>query len=125
MVKLYLSDYLVILSVLMLLGAHGLTNFFVSYHKDVAKDLKIQEKAALMYEANPVMRTFLELGNFQVIFSYVIIPSVFTMFYYFHRKKLVADGNIHALNSMAVMIFMAFMIDFMNDLSIVMGLVLR
>ena len=118
--KLIRADYIFIGALILLIGAHMTTNFLIWHLEDVAEKVGIAKEVVLQYEANPVAKFFLGLQGFKLIFSYVIAPGLLTGLYWFIRRQYAHQGVV--IEAYAVSFFMFAMLDFLNDISIAMGL---
>ena len=120
--KLIFPDIIFLITLFMLIGAHVTTNFMIKHYEQEAEVLGIAKENVLLMEANPLARVILGLDNFKFMFSYAILPALFSGLYWFTRRRYI--DNRPALEAYAVAFFMLMLLDFTNDLSIVLGLFL-
>lgn len=120
--KLVKSDYIIIAALILLIGAHTTTNYIVWHMQEVAEKVQIAESVVLEYEANPIARYFMSLGQFKFIFSYIIAPGTLIGLYYYIRNKYSKDNVV--IESYSIAFLMVCVMDFLNDLSIALGMFL-
>lgn len=118
-IKLIRADYIFIVALVLLISAHIVTNFIINYYQDVAKTVGATQEAVLIMENNPVARYFFTIAGLKNIFSYIIAPGVLSGLYWFLRHKYANQKE--ALEGYAISFFVIFLIDFSNDLSILLG----
>ncbi len=117
--KVLTADWIVIAACVLLVGTHMTTNFLIKYYGDVAKTMGIAEDRVLQMEANPVARWFFGIANLKVIYSYILAPGLLMGLYYYLRKRYYQDQIV--LQSYAVALFSFFFLNFLNDISILLG----
>ena len=117
--KLLGADWIVIAAVILLVGTHATTNFLIKYYEDVAETVGVAEEVVLQMEANPVARWFFGIASFKLIYSYILAPGLLIGLWWFLRKKYYNDEIV--LQSYAVALFAFFFLNFMNDFSILLG----
>ncbi len=118
--KIIAPDLLVVLAVALFLGAHMITVFIIESSKDVARELQIDEKVAEMAEANPIARKMLGIKRMGFILWYLWIPALLFSVYYLIRRQYKNDP--HVVNFYAILMLSVAVIDVLNDISILLGL---
>ena len=118
------SDWIIVISVIMLLGAHGITQFLVGYYTsgDGLKDSGTKIIAAT--EANPLAALILNISSIKYLYSMIIMPGIVFSLYYYFRKKY-KDKDMDVVESFATMFLMIAFLDFMNDLTYLLGVLMR
>jgi len=121
--KLIFPDYLAIFSILLILVAHVSSNFIFSLHTTTAEKQVNIEKVVDTMETNPIARYFFRTQQLRFMFSFVIAPSLLAGMYYFLRKRYFDHPDI--LGAYAVAIFVVALMDASNDVSILLGILMR
>ena len=121
--KLYLADWLVIISLFFMVFNHSATQFLVNKHTTVEQTQKQADNLIKYVEANPVGALVLQIDKFRYIYSFVILPGMMIGFYYYIRKKYIEKQEV--LMMWAIMIFTTFALNFLNDFSSLMGFLFR
>ena len=122
--KLIKSDWIVIIGFLFFFSAHMTTNFLIKYYEDVAVTMGESKEVVQIMELNPIAKELFLFNNMRQIFQFVIMPVFFFGSYYYWRKKFL-DKNIELLETIAMMVFMSGLINAMNDLSILIGILAK
>lgn len=117
--KLIPADYIFICGLLLMIVAHTTTNFLIAYYGDVAQEVKVAEEVALMYEANPVARWAFGIAGIKEMFGYIIAPSIIIGLWVMLRRQYQDDRMV--LEAYAIAIFCFFLLDALNDVSILLG----
>ncbi len=128
MVKLLWQDYLVLLGVVLLMGAHVSTNFLLAYYRDAATTAEASLAVVQAMEANPLMAYMFLLTNFSTILTYVVVPAWVIGAYVFARRFIMRVDTKQARDSLgfiAIMIFLMFAADFLNDFGFVLGILAK
>ena len=122
--KLIRADYLIILAILLFFSCHAITNYLIWHMNGVAAQIGAAEDVVMQFEANPLARVFLAVENWSLIYSVVVMPGVIAGLYYAARRHLLAKGDELTLTSIAVMILAMSFSNFLNDFSIILGVLL-
>ena len=117
--KMLLPDWIVVFSVILLLTAHLTTNYIITLRMDLAKTLKVSEKAVKLAEANPIAKMFINVEGISYIFTYAIMPALIFSMYYYIRKRFSYDMVIVELYS--IFFFVVAFLDAMNDLAVLLA----
>ena len=120
--KLLTADWIVIAAIVMLMGAHFATNFLLFYYSEAAKTMEVAQEAVLLMEANPVAKWFFGFEGLKLVYSFIIAPGMVLGLYYYLRKRYYNDQVV--LQSYAVALFGMFSLNFLNDISIVLGVLM-
>ena len=120
--KLVRSDYIMIVALVLLIGAHMTTNYIVWSMETVAQKVQVAESVVLQYEVNPVAQYFFKFQGLKMIFSYVIAPGILAGLYYFIRKKYAKEWV--AVEAYSIAFLVVCLMNFLNDISIAMGMFL-
>ena len=123
MVKMFLADWLVIISLVFMVFNHSATQFLVNKHTTVEQTQKQADNLIKLVEANPVGALVLQIDKFRYVYSFFILPSMMLGFYYYIRKKYLQNQDV--LMMWAIMIFTTFALNFLNDFSALMGFLFR
>ena len=115
------ADYLIIISILLFFSCHTITNYLVWHIGGVAKQIGSAEEVALQFEANPLARIILDIKNFNIVYTLVIMPGIVGGAYYAVRRHLLKKGEVDSVNAFAVTILVMAASNFLNDLSILLG----
>ena len=118
--KLIRADYIMIAAVVLLIGVHMITNFTLSYYKDVARNVGVAESVVMEMETNPIARYFLGIERFKLIYSFILAPGVLVGFYWYMRRKYWEDKI--KIEAFAVAFFMFMLLNILNDASLVIGM---
>ncbi len=121
--KLLFADYLVIISLLFMVFNHSATQFLINKHTIIEQTQEQADNLIKYVEANPVGTLILQLDKFRYIYSFFIVPGMLIGFYYYIRKKYFYNHDV--LNMWAIMIFVTFALNFLNDFSSLMGFLFR
>lgn len=113
------ADYIFIAALLLIIGAHITTNFLIKYYEDAAKIVGIAEEVSLVMEANPIARFFYGIESVKSIYSFILAPGILTSLYYFIRRKY--SKQVVVLEAYAIGFFMFGLLDFLNDFSLLLG----
>jgi len=113
-------DYLMVLSLILFLGCHIITNYLIWNINGVANQIGAMEDIGIQFEANPITKYIFQLGFFKTIYSYVFMPGLLFGTYYLFRKK----NNIDSVIAFAVAICVMAFSNFLNDLSILLGVLM-
>ena len=113
MVKLLVADYLVIVSLLLMIANHSITNFLISTHTTVQETQEQADNLVKLVEANPLGALALQMGKLKYIYSYFFAPGMMLGFYYYIRKKYKENQDV--LTMYGIMIFTWFSLNFLND----------
>ena len=116
------ADYIFIAALVMFIGAHITTNFLIKYYEDAAKTVGIAEEVAITMEANPIAKFIFRFEAFKYIYSYILVPGILTGLYWFIRNKY--NQEIFAIEAYSIAFFMIGFLNFMNDLSLAIGVLL-
>ena len=120
--KLIAADYIFIVALFLLISVHSTTNFLIKYYEDAAQQVGIAEEVVLVMEQNPIARYFFNFVGFKAMYSYVIAPGMFVAIYWFVRRKYFEQEIV--LQAYAVGFFMFIFLNFMNDISLLIGVLL-
>lgn len=120
--KLIAADYIFIVALILLIGAHVATNFLIKYYEDAAQQVGVAEEVVLIMEQNPIARYFFNFSGFKAMYAYIIAPGSLTAMYWFIRRKYYEQEI--ALQAYAVGFFMFMFLNFMNDISLAIGILL-
>ena len=74
--KLYLADWLVIISLFFMIFNHSATQFLVNKHTTVEQTQKQADNLIKLVEANPIGSLVLQLDKFRYVYSFFIFPSM-------------------------------------------------
>ncbi len=123
MVKLFLADWLVLISLVFMVFNHSATQFLINKHTTVEQTQQQADNLIKLVEANPVGALVLQIDKFRYIYSFVIVPGMMIGFYYYIRKKYIEKQDI--LTMWGIMIFTTFALNFLNDFANLMGFLFR
>ena len=123
MVKLMFADWLIIVSLILMVFNHSATQFLINKHTTIEQTQQQADNLIKLVEANPVGALMLQLNKFRYIYSFFIVPGTLIGFYYYIRKKYFYNKDV--LNMWAIMIFTTFALNFLNDFSALMGFLFR
>ena len=121
--KLYLADWLIIISLFFMIFNHSATQFLVNKHTTVEQTQKQADNLIKYVEANPVGALVLQIDKFRYVYSFFIFPSMLLGFYYYIRKRYLQNHDV--LTMWGIMIFVTFALNFLNDFSALMGFLFR
>ena len=119
MYKLIRADYMIVIGLIMILGAHATTNYLINAYQDVAVTVGVVEEVVLLMEVNPIARWFFGMEAFKQIYSYILVPTLLIGFYYVLRRKYAKD--IFVLEAYALAFMCLALLDVTNDISILLG----
>lgn len=117
--KLIKSDYIMFAALILLVATHITTNFLIKYYEEAAQQVGIAEEVVMIMEQNPMARLFFNFVGIKAIYSYIIAPGLLIGLYYFIRRKYFYQAE--ALEAYAVSFFAFMFLNFMNDISIALG----
>lgn len=120
--KLRFSDYLVAGSVIFFFIAHLTTQYIAGVYHDTAQSASQAAQIFKMNEANPIAAFILPLRGLNVIYTYVIMPSLVFSVYWVIRKYNMARYPF-LVDQVAIFMFSVAMIDATNDLAYLAGLI--
>ena len=122
-IKLIGADWLIIITILLMLSNHSITQFLIA--KSTTDEQTQREVNALLtyVEANPLAAWLLRFKKLSFIYSYFFAPSVFIGFYYYLRRKYWYQQDL--IYMVAIMVFSMLLINFVNDVSVLLGFLLR
>lgn len=117
--KFYYYDWLVVLAVILLWGAHGTTNYVIMLLQSSAETVEQAEAVVKAAEAAPVARMALQSKQLAFIFSTILTPAfIFGVYAWFRRReKMIPYASEH----IAWMFLFVAATDFLNDISILLG----
>ena len=121
--KLLFADWLIIVSLVLMVFNHSATQYLVNKHTTVEQTQQQADNLIKLVEANPIGALVLQLNKFRYVYSFFIVPSMLIGFYYYIRKRY--SNNQDVLNMWAIMIFVTFALNFLNDFSALMGFLFR
>ncbi len=123
--RLNINDWLVVLSIAMLIASHALTNFVFARLSSSTIGVTIEALATLV-EGSPVTRTLIALNQFGEIIRYIMVPAVVGGFYFVMRRRTFADPRDKdlAITAFAYVMFLVGLLNVTNDLSVLLGLYL-
>jgi hypothetical protein len=119
--EVYYFDYLVILSVMLLWGAHFITNMLIGHYSNAAETVQQVEAVVKVMEANPVAGYMMATTQLKIIFSLIITPALIFGFYVWFRRRV---KERYGAEHIAWIFLFVSATDFLNDLSIILGLTL-
>jgi len=117
-------DIYVIIIMFLVIGTHLITNFFMQLKsKETKADIEYVVKA---YETNPFKQIQLLSNKFLTMLLYLINPGIILFIYWLYRKR-VKQGKteILALQSFVMVMLFVMLINFLNDFSILAGLLAK
>ena len=112
-------DHMVGFAFLLMVVAHASTNYLIWSHRQVAESLNIAQDVVNVYEANPLARWFFGIERGKLIYSLVIMPSLFIGIYYYITRKYKTEPLI--AESLALMVLLMAVLNATNDVSILLG----
>ena len=121
--KLIRADYIIIGAILMFMTAHAVTAILLQQYVSVAQNIGVAEDIVLQMERNPLARWVFSFEQMRFFWSFLIVPGVLAAFYWFARNKYRYDKIL--LESHAVFFLMIGSINAMNDISILIGVLIR
>ena len=121
--KLFVADWLVIISLFFMVFNHSATQFLINKHTTIEQTQQQADNLIKLVEANPLGALILQLDKFRYIYSFFIVPATLLGFYYYIRKKYFYNKDV--LMMWAIMIFTTFALNFLNDFSSLMGFLFR
>lgn len=122
--EIIICDILVYLSVILVMGIHITTNFFMQ-QKSTETSASI-ENVVKVYESNPFLTIKLLTDKLTTMIFFIIKPAIVYWFYWFMRKKTI-EGKVEimTLQSYVIIIFFTTIVNFLNDFSILAGLMAK
>jgi len=94
----------------------------ITYYQEETEKVGIASEIVLEMEANPVARFFLGFERFKAIYSYIIVPTILTGLYWVIKNKY--RDSILAIEAYAISFFMLGFLNFLNDGSILLGILM-
>ena len=117
-------DWLILASVLMLIGANMATNFVITKNTTGIQQVGAAQAYVLAAEQNPVMPWALQFGKIGFLLHLILIPAVvYGLFWYYKKSEKFNRPEI--LWGSASTLFLMALSDLANDLSIVLGIIAR
>ena len=111
--KLLPSDWLVLISIVLMVSNHSITIFLISTHTTVEQTQEQADNLIKLVEQNPLGTLILQMDKLRLIYSYFFAPAILIGFYYYMRKKYKDKQDI--LTMWAIIIFTIFSLNFLND----------
>ena len=108
-----LPDYLIVFSLLFMLGTHSFTIYMIQEVKGLAVSKEEANNLIKYVEGNPVMAYVFTLQRYQQIAIHLLAPSILVGCYYYMRNKLKKHQVL--LTSIAMIFFIMMFINFVND----------
>jgi hypothetical protein len=119
------ADIAFILGVFFLVGAHFITSVAVWYLTSVSDVATTANNLATAIEANPIAVPFIVgFSGIATMLSYVIQPAIMFTLYYLIRKQYIKAAPVVVLG-IAVFVFNAGMINVLNDMANLIGVLLQ
>lgn len=115
MVKMFIADWLILISLVLMVSNHSITAFLISTHTTPEQTQKQADNLVTLVEANPLGAFALQLGKLKYIYSYFFAPGIMLGFYYFIRKRHKENQDI--LTMFGIIIFTIFSLNFLNDVT--------
>ena len=115
------ADFFIIVAIILFFSCHVMTNYLIWHISGVAGQLDMAKDVVLQFEANPFARKMLDLSNFTLIYSMVVMPGIIGGLYYGLRRYLLKRGDEPKLATIAMMVLLVSAANFLNDFSILMG----
>ena len=117
--KLKQLDIFVLIIFLLMLGARITTSIYTSYHSEITKaDV---EKVYTLIETNPLAKLSLITYGLRVMVGYILLPALLFGSYVFFRKRI----DIVNLEYYIIIIVFSVLFDFLNNLGLVIGVLLK
>lgn len=117
--KLISADYMVVLTIIFLLGAHLITAYLISSYSTAAEKAGVAKSAVMEYEANPIARFMFSTERFRLMYTYIMMPALVAGIYYYIRTKYFEQMDV--VTSFAIIFMMVGLCNFLNDLTILLG----
>ena len=102
---------------------HSATQFLVNKHTTIEQTQEQADNLIKLVEQNPIGMLILQLDKFKYVYSFFIFPAMLLGFYYYLRKRYFKNTDV--LNMWAIMVFVVFALNFLNDFSALMGFLFR
>ena len=116
------ADYAMVIALILFLSCHTITHYLISSYTTTAEKLGIAEEIVMNFEANIFARYILNVEALALIYSYVIMPGLLFGFYAMIRYKYQEKREI--INAFAVAIMVMAIGNFLNDFSVLLGVLL-
>lgn len=123
MVKLFLADWLVIVSLVLMVFNHSATRFMIERHTTIEQTQQQADNLIKLVEANPLGVFALQITKLKYIYSYFFAPGMMLGFYWFIRKR--HKENQDVLTMFGIIIFSWFSLNFLNDAASLLGFLFR
>jgi len=115
------ADIMAVLGIMLLLGAHFVTQVAIWSMRDYGGEITAVAQA---FEANPAAMSLLtSASGIATMISYVIQPAILFAGYYLVRRKFVQADNIVVL-FWAAFLFFSGLTNFLNDFGALVGLMM-
>ncbi len=111
--KLYLADWLILISLILMVTNHSITNYLIATHTTVEQTQKQADNLVTLVEANPLGALILQMNKGKFIYSYFFAPGILLGFYYYIRKKYKEKQDI--LTMWGIITFSWLSLNFIND----------
>jgi hypothetical protein len=84
------------------------------------------ETVMTVMETNPVAKYIFNLQGISYMIQFAVLPAaMMTLYYYFRRRVLKQKMSVEGLSLYVNFAFFICLVDFLNDLSVLLGLLLR
>ena len=117
--KLLPSDYIVIAAVILLVGAHTTTMFLIKYYEDAAQQIGVAKEIAVQFERNPIAKWFFTIDALRSMYQFILAPGLLMGLYWYIRRRYYNNPDV--LQSFAVALLTFFVLDFLHDVSLLLG----
>ena len=117
-------DIAVGIIVFLVLGIHFMTNFFMQYQSEtLGVDIETAVKA---YEMNPFVKIEMFSLKLLTLLLVVIKPGFLLLFYWLLRRRVtIKKAEPLLLETYVVLLFLTLMINFLNDFSVIAGMLAK
>ena len=122
--KLIRADWIVVSAILLYGITLFTTNFYINYKMELAEQINIEKEVVLIAEQNPLARYLLLFNNYKYIYMTIVIPSLVVGIYVYYRNKYLSS-NPHLIEAIAIMLFIGYLYNVINDISILLGVLLQ
>ena len=116
-------DWAVFAIVILAIGTHMCTNYYIAKKVEVTKaDI---ESVVQAYEANPLIKWILVIKHLNIIMMLLIKPAFLITIYWMFRRLVKTEIQLFALQTFVIFFLAVVTINFLNDFSLLLGMMAR
>lgn len=116
-------DYVVLVSILLLLAAHASTVFLITFYSQSAQTVEQAQNIVKAYEKGLIAKLTFQLTGFATLWKIIISPTLMLFVWIVVRQALRKRPDI--LWAFASMFLFAFSADFLHDFAQVAAILVR